>query len=127
MTTDERIENLLKVQERSLVLYQTQGNEIRNLGSRVQTVEETLDRFSTIHSGQARILRRLAGSRIRELLPTEESYKKLRSQYYSWLWHRYQDAFGITSYLDTRLKHFEAACDYIREWQPLEAVSSSAS
>ena len=123
---------LLQAQERSLALYQAQGNEIAaiksavgKLSDRVEEVAEFSDRMTSIHSGQARILRRMASKRVRELLSDDGQYKELKSRYYSWLWRRYQDAFGVTSYLDTRLKYFEAAQQFIREWQLIEMVRSA--
>lgn len=71
-------------------------------------------------------MRRLASKRIRELLQNDADYLRLRSQYYSWLWHRYQDAFGVTSYTDTRSKYFEAAQDFIRSWQPIEIAKMAS-
>lgn len=108
-----------------MALYRAQGNEIAVLDSRVTTVEEQLERYSTINSGQVRVIRRIAGARIRELLKSDEEYKQLRSQYYSWLYHKVQDTFNVTSITDLRLKHYEVACDFIREWTPITSAKSA--
>lgn len=120
---------LIQAQEHSLALHdrtyaefnhfkQEIFNEVTDLRTMVHNVAETIDGLVTIQSGQARILRRLAGSRIRELLDGRDQYMSHRSRYYSWLWRSYQDAFGVTSYLDTQAKYFEIAQKFIREWIP---------
>lgn len=119
---DVRIEKLLAVSENAMSLIQTMQGEFSSLTNRVDSVESTLDHFAMIHSGQAKKLRQAANARVRHLLG-DDNYKELRSKYYSWLWTSYQDAFGVTSYTDTRLKHFEAALDWIKEWQPIRSVS----
>jgi len=120
---DNRINKLLQVSENAFMAVNTVRQEVAHLGDRMDSVETTLDRFSTINSGQAKVLRKAANSRVRHLLPNDMQYGQLRSKYYSWLWNSYQDAFGITSYTDTRLKHFEAALDWINEWQPIRAIA----
>lgn len=119
---DLRIEKLVKASENTLSLMNVFRQEVASLGDRVDSVESTLDHFAMIHSGHAKKLRQAANARVRQLLKDEDSYRAQRSQYYSWLWTAYQNAFGVTSYTDTRLKHFEAAMDWIKEWQPIRSV-----
>jgi|GEM_PF-4397159 len=112
---DRRLDKLVTVTEAFV-------GKMDSFDKRVTSVENTLDHFAMIHSGQAKKLRMAANARVRYLLPDSEQYKQLRSKYYSWLWNYYQDAFGVTSYTDTRLKHYDAALDWIKNWQPLKAV-----
>lgn len=120
---DARIEKLVKASENTLSLMNVFRQEVASLGDRVDSVESTLDHFAMIHSGQAKKLRQAANARIRRLLKDDESYRAQKSQYYSWFWTAYQSAFNVNSYTDTRLKHFEAALDWINEWQPIRSVS----
>lgn len=113
---DIRLNKLLSISENVV-------SRVESVEARVENVETTLDRFAIIHSGQAKKLRQIANKRVRQLLPDDEQYKQLRGRYYSWLWNKYQDSFGVTSYTDTRLKHFDAALDWINEWQPIQSVS----
>lgn len=119
---DARLDKLLIVSERSLQTVTALSTKVEDVERRVDSVETQLDRYAMIHSGQAKKLRQAANRRVRELLGAD-NYATMRSQYYSWLWNAYQDAFGVTSYTDTRLRHFEAALDWIKEWQPIRSVS----
>ena len=112
---DARLNKLLVISENVM-------NRVEGVETRLESVESTLDHFAIIHSGQSKKLRQAANARIRQLLKDDESYRSQKSQYYSWLWNTYQLAFGVTSYTDTRLKHFDAALDWIKEWQPIRSV-----
>lgn len=123
---DHEFKALMELQRQTLQMSQQVLGKVGEIDKVVQEHSEKLrvweerwDRHMVISSGQAKTLRKIANKRVRELLPDEEDYKKYRSLYYSRLWNEYQDAFGVTSYLDTRLRHFEAACDWIREWRPI--------
>lgn len=122
---DQRIEKLLAFSERQFEVVSSLGVKVDGVERRVESVEVQLDRYTTIHSGQAKKLRQAASKRVRQLLG-EERYASMRSQYYSWLWNAYQDAFGVTSYLDTRLKHFDAALDWISEWQTIRTLEKAS-
>ncbi|QQE81573.1 ORF6C domain-containing protein [Alicyclobacillus sp. SO9] len=123
---DQRIGKLIDLHESAIAHVDRLTGKMDSFNERISGVEDRLDRFTTIDSGQARVLQREASRRIRQLLPDEEQYKVKRPQYYSWLWRTYQDAFGVASYRDTRLKHFDAAIDWLREWRPVSAASNQS-
>lgn len=132
-TKNNELDTLMKMQRETLLMSQQVLGKVGEIDKVVQdhtdkfrVWEERWDRHMVINSGQAKTLRKIANKRVRELLPQEEDYKRLRSQYYSWLWNSYQEAFGVTSYLDTRLRHFEAACDWIKEWRPIQSATKIA-
>lgn len=122
MNVDSRFEMLLKASENTLGAVQVLRTEITTISDRMDKVEKQLDRYTTITSAQAKTLRRAANKRVKELLPDESDYLTLRVHYYSWLWNRYQDAFNITSYLDTPLKFFEVGLAFIQDWQPIQPL-----
>lgn len=111
-----------------------QLEEQKKIKNRLETVEFKIDKQMTIDHGQQRIIQREVGRKV--YARVWQNYKLdeypgiaahiILRKYFNSLYKEIKNRFGVASYRDIKIKDFELAINYIKNWvepQELRNVS----
>lgn len=113
-----------------------QLEEQKNIKNRVDTLEDKIDNQITIDHGKQRIVQKEIGKRIFDRLqenPIHSLYSRevkyglkkeikdkiknsIKRKYFSALHREIKNRFAVTSYKDIKIKDFDSAINYIKNW-----------
>lgn len=86
----------------------------------IQILSHQVDQQMTIDYGKQSKIQFAIKSRVLELLGGKESanYKRYRQQYFASIYSEIKKKMGVCSYKDIRVKDYDEALDYIKQWLP---------
>lgn len=109
-----------------------QLEEQKKIKNRLETVEYKLDKQMTIDHGKQRSIQREISKKVYERveyvcndlkIPSKNykgnqtpEFKEMKSKYFQNLYREIKNRFGVASYRDIKVKDFDYAVNYIRNW-----------
>ncbi|MEG0153430.1 MAG: BRO family protein [Cellulosilyticaceae bacterium] len=93
-----------------------QDKKIQQIETKVSELEDNI----YISRSQQKKIRDFAKEVVVKALGSKhsEAYKEFSQKAFSEFWKSYQNAFNISSYLDTPKKDFQEALEFVNDWEP---------